>query len=189
MSSAEPHVHHPAPSAIDERASTAGLRAVATFEAAKGLLVIVLGLALLAFHSRVEDYVEVLLFHLHINPDRRLGQVLLETASRISDLRIWMIAGAAVTYATVRFVEAWGLWNRRVWAEWFALLSGAMYLPLEILKIAQKSTWEHIAVFGINLIIVLYMLEIRIRASRGDVVHRDPEPTAETTKGERALSR
>ena len=90
----------------------------------------------------------------------------MNAAATISDARLWTIAAAIVAYSTVRFVEAWGLWNRRVWAEWFALLSGAMYLPLELLKIAERATWERVSVLAINAVIVLYMLYIRIRERR-----------------------
>ena len=157
------HGHLPPP-AVDEQSSATGLRAVASFEALKGIGVLVLGITLMVVHQHAEDLTESLLFHLHIDPDRRLAQVVLDAASRVSDARLWTIVAAMVTYCTVRFVEAWGLWNRRVWAEWFALLSGAMYLPWEILKIAQRADWERIAVLVVNIVIVLYMLEIRIRA-------------------------
>ena len=154
----------PAPEAVDERSSAAGLRAVATFEALKGTVVLVLGITLLIVHSHASDLTERLMFHLHINPDRRLGTMLMNAATKLSDARLLTIAAAIVTYCTVRFVEAWGLWNRRVWAEWFALLSGAMYLPWELLKIAERADWERIGVLIVNVAIVLYMLEIRIRA-------------------------
>jgi uncharacterized membrane protein (DUF2068 family) len=90
----------------------------------------------------------------------------MDAATRVSDARLWTIAAAALSYASVRFIESWGLWNRRVWAEWFALLSGAMYLPWEILKVSERADWERIAVLAINLIIVAYMLFIRLRACR-----------------------
>ncbi|MBV9036873.1 MAG: DUF2127 domain-containing protein [Acidobacteriaceae bacterium] len=154
------------PSAVDERSSDAGLRAVASFEAFKGILVVLLGLFLVIYHQRAEDVTENLLDHLHINPDRRLGHALMHAAATVSDARLWTIAAAILAYSTVRFVEAWGLWNRRVWAEWFALLSGAMYLPLELLKVAERATWERITVLVINAVIVLYMLYIRIRAQK-----------------------
>jgi uncharacterized membrane protein (DUF2068 family) len=131
---------------VDEHASKAGLRAVAVFEAGKGILVLALAAALVAVRDHIEDLAEDLLYHLHIGFDHRLAQ--------------------AMSYATVRFVEAWGLWHRRVWAEWFALLSGALYLPFEILKVAEHRGWETIAVLVINLVIVFYMLEIRIREAR-----------------------
>jgi uncharacterized membrane protein (DUF2068 family) len=151
------------PQAIDERASTAGLRTVASFEALKGIVVLLLGLTLIVLHHHAEDYAERLLYHLHMDPDRRFAHALMLAATKVNDVRLWTILAATITYSTVRFVEAWGLWNRRVWAEWFALLSGAMYLPWEILKVSERADWERIAVLIVNVIIVLYMLEIRIR--------------------------
>lgn len=154
----------------DLRTSRAGLRAVASFEAFKGAVVILLGIVLLIYHSHAEDLVESLLDHLHINEERRLGQILMHAATQVSDARLWTIAGAALTYATVRFVEAWGLWNRRIWAEWFALLSGALYLPWEILKVAERATIERIVILAVNAIIVLYMLFIRLRERKAPFI-------------------
>ena len=162
-------VHHPnlaPPSAIDERSSAAGLRAVATFEAVKGIAVLGLGILLLFVHSHAEDFTSSLLYHLHIDPDRRMGHALMNAAAKISDARLWTIASAAVSYATVRFVESWGLWNRRVWAEWFALLSGCLYLPWEFLKLMERVDWERVSVLVINVAIILYMLWVRIQSCR-----------------------
>ncbi len=153
----------PLPAAIDDRASTAGLRAVATLEACKGLVVLLLGLTLLFVHRHAEDFTQHLLYHLHMDPARRFGHMLIDAATKVTDARLWTIAGATLTYSAVRFVEAWGLWHRRVWAEWFALLSGAMYLPWEILKITERADWERITVLAVNVVIILYMLEVRIR--------------------------
>jgi uncharacterized membrane protein (DUF2068 family) len=70
----------------------------------------------------------------------------------------------------VRFTEAWGLWNRRVWAEWFALLSGAIYLPWEIFKIVERLNWLHVGLFLTNVAILLYLLAIRVGAMRNPPV-------------------
>ncbi len=155
------------PLAIDERTSKAGLRTVAIFEALKGSLVLVLGVALVAVHSHLQELVENLLYHLHIDFDRRVGHMVLNAATTISDARWWAIGAAIGMYSSVRFIEAWGLWNRRVWAEWFALLSGALYLPFELLKVIERADWDRIAVLAINLVIVLYMLWIRVQECKG----------------------
>jgi uncharacterized membrane protein (DUF2068 family) len=161
---AKPH-HHP-PEAVDHLASAAGLRAVAVFEASKGVLVVALAIVLIAVRGQIEDYAEDFLYALHLDPDRRFSRMVLQAASKLSDARTWTLALAAATYSTVRFVEAWGLWHLRVWAEWFALLSGALYLPWEIMKVAERATWERIGVLAINVAIVLYMLVIRVRDAR-----------------------
>lgn len=152
--------------AVDDCSSDAGLRAVASFEAVKGVAVILLGILLIAVHHHVEDFAEDLLDWLHIDADRRFGHMVLNAATKINDARLWTIVGASLTYSGVRFIEAWGLWHRRVWAEWFALLSGALYLPLEIFKVSEHATWERILILVINLAIVFYMLYIRLRAMR-----------------------
>ena len=149
--------------ALDEHSSRAGLRAVASLEAFKGILVIVLGIFLVIYHSRADEVTENLLDHLHVDTDARFGHMIMDAANKLSDARIWPIAAIALAYSSVRFIEAWGLWNRRVWAEWFALLSGAMYLPFELAKVAERATWDRISLLAINLVIVLYMLYIRIR--------------------------
>lgn len=154
------------PPGLDDRTSTAGLRAIATLEAAKGIGVIALLLVLLIVHRHAEGLMEDLLYHLHIDPDRRAAQAVLHAADRLTDMRLWTIAAAALSYAGVRFVESWGLWHRRVWAEWFALLSGALYLPWEALKVAERATWMHISILAINVAIVLYMLFVRLRSAR-----------------------
>ncbi len=161
-----PHSPHRQPQAVDVHASKTGLRAVAVFESTKGLLVLVLTALVVVWRDRMEDLAEELLYHLHIGFEHRWTQVLLHGASNLSDMRVWSVVAVALSYAAVRFVEAWGLWQRRVWAEWFALLSGALYLPLEIVKVAEHRRWEAIAILAINLAIVFYMLEIRIREVR-----------------------
>lgn len=153
------------PQAVDHHSSTTGLRAVASFEALKGGVVVLLLFVVFGVHNRAEDIAENLLFHLHIDPDRRLSQVLLDAATRLSDMRLVTITIAALSYSSVRFIESWGLWNRRVWAEWFALLSGALYIPWEALKLAEHHTWVNILILSVNVGIVLYMLYVRLQAS------------------------
>jgi uncharacterized membrane protein (DUF2068 family) len=153
------------PQAVDERSSGAGLRVVAIFEAVKGVLILLLGLGLLSLlHKDAEEVAENFLFRLHISPAHRAGHAIVNAASKLTDARLWGIAAAAAVDAGVRFVVAWGLWNRRVWAEWFALLGGALYLPIEILKLVEKANWIHVTIFATNVAIVVYMLYIRLRA-------------------------
>lgn len=182
-------VHHAnlaPPSAIDERSSAAGLRAVASFEALKGIAVLALGILLLFVHSHAEDFTASLLYHLHIDPDRHIGHALMNAAAKVTDARLLTIAAAAVSYTTVRFVEAWGLWHRRVWAEWFALLSGCLYLPWECLKLAERVDWERVSVLVINIGIILYMLWVRIQSCRPPAkCAADGTPLREATKASR----
>jgi uncharacterized membrane protein (DUF2068 family) len=163
-SSARKFLH--APQALDQRASATGLRAVAILESAKGVLVVALAIAIIALRGHLEDYTEDLLYHLHIDFDHRFAHLLLDAASKLTGTRMLTVALISSVYATLRFVEAWGLWHRRVWAEWFAIVSGTIYLPWEILNVIERVTWLHVGLLVVNIAIIIYMLEMRVRALR-----------------------
>ena len=146
--------------------TTVALRTVAVFEAAKGLIVLLLGLGLLRLvHKDVDDVAEQIIRFLHASPGGRLSNLFIAAARKANDKSLWAVAAAAAVYAMVRFAEAYGLWYEREWAEWFALLSGALYLPWEVLSIIRHPIALKWVVLVFNLLIVLYMLMLRLQAA------------------------
>jgi uncharacterized membrane protein (DUF2068 family) len=152
---------------VDRYSSRAGLEAIAVFEAIKGVVVLAAGFGLLALvHRDLPDIVENMIHHLHMNPEGHLSHVFLHAAEGASDAKLHAIAGAAFAYSMVRFVEAYGLWNARVWAEWFAILSGMLYLPWEIYEIVVHPRPIRWVIFIGNIVILLYLIYARVRAIR-----------------------
>jgi uncharacterized membrane protein (DUF2068 family) len=155
--------------------TTVALRSVAIFEAAKGLLVLLLGLGLLRLvHKDLDDVAEQIIHFLHASPGGRLSNLFVAAANRANDKSLWAIAAAAMVYSLVRFAEAYGLWYARDWAEWFALLSGAMYLPWEVLSIIRHPHPYKWIVLAGNLAIVLYMLVLRMQAASHKTAAKSP---------------
>jgi uncharacterized membrane protein (DUF2068 family) len=145
-----------------EKLRAEGIRSVAILEATKGLLVLLAGFGLLSLvHHDLQAVAEHLVRRSHLNPARHYPRIFIEAASRTSDARLKSLAFLAFAYSTVRFIEAYGLWRLRTWAEWFAIISGSIYLPIELLEYFKKPTILRGAVFLINLIIVLYLCYIR----------------------------
>uniref|UniRef100_UPI0039C911CE DUF2127 domain-containing protein n=1 Tax=Horticoccus sp. 23ND18S-11 TaxID=3391832 RepID=UPI0039C911CE len=135
-----------------------GVRTVALFEAGKGALVLVAGLGLLTLIDRdVQEMAEHVVRLSHLNPASHYPHIFVEAASHVTNQRLWWLAAAAAAYAVVRGVEAFGLWHGRRWAEWFALVAGALYIPVEIYEIFHHVTWLKVAVFAVNAGIVLAM--------------------------------
>jgi uncharacterized membrane protein (DUF2068 family) len=142
------------------------LRVVASFEFIKGAFVLLIGLcALLLVHKDAWVIAESLLALLHINTDRHSAQLFLDFADRITDARLWAAAQLAFAYSVLRFVEAYGLWKQRTWAEWVAFVSGTLLFPLEIRGLMRGITMLRSVVFVGNLAIVFYMLFL-LRAGR-----------------------
>ena len=141
-----------------------GLHIVALFEGAKGLLVLIVGFGLLSFiHKDIHEAAMRLVKHIHLNPASHYPRIFLDLTERINDTKLWGMAIAATMYFVVRIVEAVGLWLRKTWAEWFAVLTGGMYIPIEIFEVARNVTWPRVTVLVVNLGVVSYLLFILIR--------------------------
>jgi uncharacterized membrane protein (DUF2068 family) len=135
-----------------------GVRAVALAEAIKGALVLVAGFGLLSLvHHDVRALAEHLVGWLHLDPHKKYPALFLDAASRVTDARLVGVAALALCYAVMREIEAYGLWHERRWAEWFALVSGGIYLPIEIYELLHHATWMKGLALAINLVIVAYM--------------------------------
>ncbi|MEI8186396.1 MAG: DUF2127 domain-containing protein [Chlorobiaceae bacterium] len=134
------------------------LKLVAVFEAFKGFLVLFAGLAIFSLlQQNVQFSAEQLVRHLHLNPAHNFPKIFIQAAGNLTDSRIRFLALFALLYSVMRFVEAYGLWFARRWAEWFALISGCVYLPFELFELAKGFTWLKITLLIVNLVVVLYM--------------------------------
>ncbi|WP_108945907.1 DUF2127 domain-containing protein [Shewanella halifaxensis] len=138
-----------------------GLKAVALLEATKGLITV---LVIFELHKlagdNIQQVVEALIAHLHFNPANHLVQEVVSKAGEITAGNIQLVMFGASLYALIRFVEAYGLWHSLVWTEWFALLSGAIYLPFELYELFHKPNLLTAAVLLINLVVVGFMLRV-----------------------------
>lgn len=160
-----------------ERCNRVGLEAVAVFEAIKGLLALLFAMWMLpAQHRDLSEMAARVISKLHLDPDARVAQAMVHAAAKFADVNPALLLGGLAAYTVIRFVEAYGLWRARAWAEWFALISGCLYLPFEVYEIARRQTWLRWSVLIVNLVIVSYMAAIRWQAHK----HRDgcPEEVA-----------
>ncbi|MGA3126995.1 MAG: DUF2127 domain-containing protein [Candidatus Korobacteraceae bacterium] len=145
-----------------------GLRTVAVLEALKGAAVIALCLVLLSLlHKDLNTVVDHLTDWLRLNPDSRIADWFYELADRTTGRGIWTAVSVGLLYSCCRFVEGYGLWNERRWAEWFAVISGAVYVPLELFAVIAHPHWIRVAVLLGNILVVLYILRILIENRRG----------------------
>jgi len=134
------------------------LRAVACIEAAKGTIVLLVGCGLLTLiHKNIQQYAEQLIPHMHMNPAQGYPHIFLDLAAQITDAHLWMLAGAAIAYALVRFIESYGLWYAKRWAEWFAALSGMIYIPFEIHGLVKHHSVLTLVALLVNIVVVMIM--------------------------------
>src|SRR5262249_31765071 len=112
-------------------------------------------------HRGAQNVAEEIVGRLHLNLARRHPRILLDALNHLDDGKLRKLALAALLYAAMRFAEAYGLWRKRRWAEWFAILSGGIYLPVEVWELAKHPTTIKGGILGINAVIVVYLLRLR----------------------------
>lgn len=135
------------------------MRVVAAFEAGKGVLVLLAGFGLLALlHRDLQHMAEQLVRLSHLNPASHYPRIFIDMAARTTDQRLWWLAGMAFAYSVVRLVEGYGLWQGRRWAEWFAALSGGLYVPMELAELGAHPTFLKGLALAANVAVVAFLL-------------------------------
>ena len=135
------------------------LHAIALFEAIKGLAALAAGIGLLGLlHQQdIHQLVVALLWRFHLDPALPYPAILLHYADLLSAIDLRTLAPVALAYIGVRFAEAWGLWRGKIWAEWLAALSGALYIPLEVAHLVHRTSLINAAVLLANVLIVGFL--------------------------------
>lgn len=148
------------------------VRAVALFEAAKGVLVFLAGFSALSLiHHDAQRLAEQMVAHLHLNPANRYPRIFLDAAAHLTDERLWLLATLAGAYGLARFVEAYGLWRGRRWAEWFAAVSGGFYIPFELYELYRGASWLSLGALLANIFVVGVMINALLREHRAEPVN------------------
>src|SRR5665648_275962 len=69
-----------------------------------------------------------------------------------------LVALGVLAYGILELVEAYGLWFKKRWGEYVAVVATALFVPLEIHEIIVKVSWLRISALIINLFAIAYIL-------------------------------
>jgi uncharacterized membrane protein (DUF2068 family) len=133
------------------------LRIVAVVDMIKGVTILAIGFGILSAHSHVLENGGVSLLRLlDINPTLVMARRFLALL-HAADTEHGLLMLAATAYATLRFIECYGLWFMRNWARWMGIISAGIYVPFEIYYFLRGPSLTTAGVMSINLI-VLWLL-------------------------------
>ena len=134
------------------------LRAIAAFEAFKGVVSLAASLGLLSLlHRDLHQIAVALIGHIGLDPGSHYPAIVLHDIDQLHDANLRSLMLAAAGYVLVRFLEAYGLWNGRTWGEWLGALSGALYVPFEVRHLLHRPTLAAAAVVTTNVALVGYL--------------------------------
>jgi len=155
------HADAPSPAAATPRArrQRGALHAIAVFEGVKGVAALAASFGMLELvHHDVRHLAVALIGHYAWDPAGRYPALLLHYADALQDANLRNLLLVAWGYAAIRLAEGYGLWRDRVWAEWLAALSGALYVPFEAQHLWHRPNLINALVLAGNLCVVAYMV-------------------------------
>jgi uncharacterized membrane protein (DUF2068 family) len=69
-----------------------------------------------------------------------------------------LVALGVLAYSILELVEGYGLWFKKRWGEYVAVVATGLFIPLEIHEIIAKVTWLRVSALVVNLFAVAYIL-------------------------------
>jgi uncharacterized membrane protein (DUF2068 family) len=144
------------------------LRALAVERWIRGVIIILLGVAVLELKSTQVSLKELFdrdlgslqpffdQIHFNISDSSTIHSVEKALDARPSTLNL--IAVGLFCYGALQLLEGIGLWSLKRWGEYVAVVGTTLFIPLEVYELTEKISWLKIVVLLINAAAVLYLL-------------------------------
>ena len=146
----------------NEKSPTAILL-IALFKLFKGTLLLCVAIgALRLVHRDVAAAVMHWVDVLHFDPENRFIHRLIERSFGVEPKHLKEISAGTFFYSSLLLTEGIGLLMRKRWAEYFTVISTAVFIPLEVYEIFHRFRWMKVGVLAVNVAIVWYLVR-RIR--------------------------
>lgn len=138
--------------------SSESIKAVAIYEVVKGVGALLGAGALWWWHANLDHWLK----RATISWQQSFGQLfapqveeavkIAQQASKNWSLFLLLIIG----YASLRFLEAYGLWHDKTWAYWFGVLGYGIFIPIELYYlIVSPFDWFKLGILIMNILIVI----------------------------------
>jgi uncharacterized membrane protein (DUF2068 family) len=168
----------PASHGKEKRSTT--LLLIALFKLTKCVLLVIVGIgAIRLIHRDMADAVEHWVEVLRVDPDNHFIHRIIAKLLAVTPKQLEALSIGTFFYAALLLTEGVGLLLRKYWAEYFTVITTALFVPLELFEIAKHVSVTRIVVLLLNVAIVVYLIN-RIRS------HKRAESEADGREGAEA---
>ncbi|MBI3724474.1 DUF2127 domain-containing protein [bacterium] len=135
-----------------------GLRLIIIMKFVKATLLVAVGAGALALiHKDLHSLGERVVEWFRIDPANERVEDLLAKLTGVTTVRLAEISAGALAYSILLLVEGYGLFMRRVWAEWLTIIVTSSLIPIEIFELIRHRSVGKGVVLLINVVVVLYL--------------------------------
>lgn len=148
-----------------------GLRLIAGFKIAKGLLLLGASAGLLTLLNRdlaalLEQGANVL----HADPQNHIVHGFIAMFGVMDVKTLEEIGAGTLAYGSLTLTEGIGLWLAMRWAAYLTIAANSVFIPLEVYTLSQRFMFVKLVVLAINVAIVWYLVR-HLKAERGHSGH------------------
>jgi uncharacterized membrane protein (DUF2068 family) len=154
------------------------LRLLAIERWVRGLIIILLGVAVLRLESTQvslqklfeQDLTSLKPFfdQIHFNVSDSATIHSIEKILNAKQSTLNLIAFGILFYGLLQLAEGIGLWVLKRWGEYVAVVGTTLFIPLEVYELTDKISWLKVGALVVNLAAVLYLvLSKRLFGVRG----------------------
>jgi len=136
-----------------------GLKLIIAWKIAKAVFLILVAVgAFSLIHKDVHAMAESAVVHFGLDPaGPRIHGALEKLGKFATPTRKAEVGAGAIVFAAFVLVEAWGLWNRRIWAEVLTIVATSLLIPVEVYELCRHPGWGKVVTLLVNALIVLYL--------------------------------
>jgi len=144
-----------------------GLKAIAIMDGIKGVLALCVALSVTTIAKQdLHQLAAQTMKNWPISPTNHYVSLLLTFIEKLTHQNLILVISIALMYASFRFVIAYGLWHKLRWTEWFAFISGSLYIPFELYVIYQTPNLVNSSILLFNLMVVTYLYWVLKRGEK-----------------------
>jgi uncharacterized membrane protein (DUF2068 family) len=136
-----------------------GFKVIGTLKLLSGLLAVAAGVGATRFLAHDPGpRLERISGHLGLDPQNHVIHAVISSLTGIDRTHLRAIAAGTFFYALLHIVEGIGLLLERPWAGYLVVIATGSLVPFEIYEIGARPTLLKIALFLLNLVIVIYLV-------------------------------
>jgi uncharacterized membrane protein (DUF2068 family) len=136
------------------------LRLIAIIRALRGAGSLSFGLSLLWFYQQHNQNQLMLMSKLNLFIQGLVPYWLVQTVLSFIEQHLALVILFLFSLATIRFLEAYGLWCEKRWGEWLTLIMTMLYIPLELMVLKDGIRTMPLLVLILNLCISYYLFRL-----------------------------
>jgi uncharacterized membrane protein (DUF2068 family) len=152
-----------------------GLKVIGVLKLVSGAMALLVGFGVLRFLGHDPGpRAERIIIHLGLDPHNFVIHAALERITGIDRAQLRALEAGTFFYAALHTIEGTGLILGYHWAEYLVIIATGSLIPFEVYEITRRFTPIRVALFILNVAIVVYLI-INLTKERRERWHGAPD--------------